>query len=48
MRVDEWTATFFTEHGGSRFVFCSQRCLERFEANPDQYVKEPGEPTGPA
>jgi putative ABC transport system ATP-binding protein len=48
MRVDEWTATLFTEHGGSRYVFCSQRCLERFEANPDQYAKEPGEPSGPA
>jgi putative ABC transport system ATP-binding protein len=47
MRVDEWTATLFTEYGGSRFVFCSKRCLERFEANPDQYVKELGEPTGP-
>jgi putative ABC transport system ATP-binding protein len=46
MRVDEWTVTLFTEHSGSRYAFCSQRCLERFEASPDQYVKEPAKPAG--
>ncbi len=40
MRVDEWTATLFTEHDGSRHVFCSQRCLERFEADPGRYVNK--------
>ncbi len=38
MRVDEWTATLFAEHQGERQVFCSQRCLEKFEANPDLYL----------
>jgi len=31
MRVDAWTATEFLERGGVRHVFCSRRCLERFE-----------------
>jgi putative ABC transport system ATP-binding protein len=52
MRVDEWTATLITEHRGERVVFCSRRCLERFEANPDAYVAEAAGidscPEGPA
>jgi len=38
MRVDEWTAEVGTEYAGQRFVFCSHRCLERFEAEPERYV----------
>ena len=38
MRVDEWTATLFAEHRGERYLFCSQRCLDRFRGNPSQYV----------
>jgi putative ABC transport system ATP-binding protein len=38
MRVDEWTASLFTEHRGQRQVFCSRRCLERFEAEPERYT----------
>jgi putative ABC transport system ATP-binding protein len=38
MRVDEWTATVFTEHADQRYVFCSQRCLERFENDPAPYM----------
>jgi len=38
MRVDAWTATVHAEHAGTRYVFCSQRCRERFEAAPDHYV----------
>lgn len=48
MRVDEWTATLFAEHKGDRYVFCSKRCLERFEADPDRYIAEPREPADPA
>ena len=40
MRVDEWTAALFAEHRGRRFVFCSARCLERFEADPSQYTRQ--------
>lgn len=38
MRVDEWTAQMLTEHKGQRFVFCTRRCLERFEADPQRYL----------
>jgi putative ABC transport system ATP-binding protein len=37
MRVDEWTATLSSDHGGKRYVFCSRRCLERFEEEPERY-----------
>ncbi len=38
MRIDEWTAEVTAEHRGHRYIFCSRRCLERFEAAPEQYV----------
>lgn len=38
MRVDEWTASVTTTYDGQRLVFCSDRCLTRFEANPEPYV----------
>jgi len=41
MRVDQWTATRFVEHEGQRYVFCSQRCLERFKAEPEHFAGEP-------
>ncbi len=38
MRVDEWTATLFSEFREQRYVFCSRRCLERFELEPQRYI----------
>ncbi len=38
MRVDEWTAEVFTEYNQQRYVFCSHRCLERFQAAPSRYI----------
>lgn len=38
MRVDEWTAEVFSEYKGQRYVFCSNRCLERFQADPVRYL----------
>ncbi|MFQ6004461.1 MAG: ATP-binding cassette domain-containing protein [Woeseia sp.] len=38
MRVDEWTAEVTTTIEEQRFVFCSRRCLERFEAEPQRYL----------
>ena len=38
MRVDEWTATVTTDYKGKKIVFCSQRCLNRFEEDPERYV----------
>ena len=42
MRVDEWTAPASTEHAGRRYVFCSPRCLVRFEADPERYAGSSG------
>lgn len=42
MRVDAWTTTVTTEHGGKRLVFCSNRCLERFNANPRSFISASG------
>jgi putative ABC transport system ATP-binding protein len=42
MRVDLWTAARETHHEGTRYVFCSQRCLERFEAAPGAYLRTKG------
>jgi putative ABC transport system ATP-binding protein len=39
MRVDEWTATLFSEHEGKKYSFCSKRCRERFVESPDSYIK---------
>jgi putative ABC transport system ATP-binding protein len=41
MRVDEWTAVQFSEHAGHRYVFCSQKCLDRFQADPRAYMPVP-------
>jgi putative ABC transport system ATP-binding protein len=38
MRVDEWTAAHSTDHAGHRYVFCSSRCVERFNADPERYA----------
>jgi putative ABC transport system ATP-binding protein len=38
MRIDQWTARIFSEYAGQRYSFCSQRCRERFEKTPEQYV----------
>jgi len=40
MRVDEWTASVMTEYNDKKFSFCSGRCLNRFEAQPERYLDE--------
>jgi putative ABC transport system ATP-binding protein len=44
MRVDAWTALHETRHDGTRYVFCSRRCLERFQSNPSDYRAAAGRP----
>lgn len=39
MRVDEWTASIMAEYNDKKFVFCSSRCLSRFEESPAYYIK---------
>ncbi len=38
MAIDGWTSTIFTDHGGTRYHFCSERCRERFLASPETYL----------
>jgi len=40
MRVDEWAADMNTEFEGVRYIFCSSRCLERFNELPSHYVSK--------
>ncbi len=39
MRVDEWTADVIMTYNGQRFVFCTKRCLQRFEADPEHFLR---------
>lgn len=38
MRVDEWTTDFTTTYQNKRYAFCSQRCYERFQTEPQSYI----------
>ncbi|MFO7550117.1 MAG: heavy metal translocating P-type ATPase, partial [Haliea sp.] len=44
MTVDPATAKHHSEHQGHTWHFCSARCREKFEADPDQYLGEKKEP----
>ena len=46
MRVDPETTTHHRELGDAIYHFCSARCLEKFRADPDRYLKPPA--TDPA
>jgi Cu+-exporting ATPase len=38
MDVDEPTAAAKTEYEGDTYYFCSERCRDKFEADPERYV----------
>lgn len=38
MTVDEKSAAGTAVHAGKSYHFCSQHCLEKFQANPTEYV----------
>ena len=38
MTVDPAKAAATEEHGGQRYVFCSQGCAEKFRADPEKYL----------
>ena len=44
MTVDPATARHHSEHQGHTWHFCSARCREKFEADPEQYLGEKKEP----
>jgi len=55
MEVDEESAAGTIQHQGQSYSFCSQRCLEKFRADPSRFVKPdaststaPKEPVTPA
>jgi YHS domain-containing protein len=39
MQVDESKTQFKSQHEGQEYAFCSQGCKEKFDRNPQQYVK---------
>lgn len=39
MQVDEASAVAVREFAGQKFAFCSQNCVDRFDADPQQYTK---------
>ncbi|MDT8316548.1 MAG: ATP-binding cassette domain-containing protein [bacterium] len=39
MRIDEWTATLFSEYEETKYAFCSKRCKERFNETPESYLR---------
>ena len=41
MKVDARTADHHHRLGDSDYYFCSARCLDKFKANPDQYLNPP-------
>ena len=41
MRVDPESAAGKHEHGGQTYYFCSESCLERFRASPEQFLHKP-------
>ncbi|MCC8981290.1 heavy metal translocating P-type ATPase [Bradyrhizobium acaciae] len=47
MKVNPVTAKHRFSYKGGEYLFCSGRCRERFEAEPDKYLK-PREPEPPA
>jgi len=39
MTVDPATARHTAEHGGATYYFCSARCVEKFRAAPERYLR---------
>jgi Cu+-exporting ATPase len=42
MMVDPQKSAAKVEHGGKTYYFCSARCAERFEKNPENFLVSPG------
>ncbi len=48
MQVDPDTTTHHAQHDGHAFHFCSARCRERFEGDPDKYLSTQDKDDAPA
>jgi len=46
MQVDEKNAAGRSEYQGQTYYFCSENCKERFDENPQQYVKHGAQGAG--
>ena len=46
MQVDEKNAAGRSEYQGQTYYFCSENCKERFDENPQQYVKQGAQGAG--
>src|SRR5882672_7224350 len=44
MMVDPQKSAGKVEHGRETYYFCSTRCAERFEKNPEKFLAAPGTP----
>ncbi|MFZ0995507.1 MAG: permease [Candidatus Dormiibacterota bacterium] len=44
MQIERGTAPAHSEYQGQTFYFCSDRCLERFQPNPERFSKVPSLP----
>ena len=40
MQIDENKAAGKSEYKGSTYYFCAKSCKTKFDANPQQYVKD--------
>jgi Cu+-exporting ATPase len=43
MQVNVTDDALHIDHAGERHYFCSQHCLNKFQANPAAYVAQQGE-----
>lgn len=43
MNVDENRAAATSTHKGKTYYFCAKVCKERFDREPEKYVKDTGE-----
>jgi len=39
MEVDEKTAKWKSEHNGKTYYFCALMCKQKFDRNPEKYIK---------
>ena len=46
MQVNEKDAASRSEYQGQTYFFCSQNCKEKFDRNPQQYVKQGAKSAG--
>jgi len=39
MEIDEKTAKWKSEYKGKNYYFCSPMCKQKFDRNPEKYIK---------